>query len=222
MNISKDTLSILQNFSEINPSLVFNEGSELKTMSPLKNILAKTSVTENFPRQFGIYDLTNFVNNIQTMGAPDFDFNETHVTLKNTNKDKLKYFYCDPSIITSPEKDIDLEDITIEFSVSKTEFDKVIKYARANNLQDFMIKGCSKSGQIIFSVFNKATDTSTDFSTVIGTTDKNFKLFLKIETIKLLSGDYDVKVSTKGVVYFKNQNIDLEYWVALEPDSKYE
>lgn len=85
-----------------------------------------------------------------------------------------------------------------------------------------MIKGCSKSGQIIFSVFNKATDTSTDFSTVIGNTDKNFKLFLKIETIKLLSGDYDVKVSTKGVVYFKNQNIDLEYWVALEPDSKYE
>ena len=221
MNISKDTLNILQNFSEINPSLVFNEGSEVKTMSPLKNILAKSKVTESFPKTFGIYDLTTFVGNIQDMGSPDFDFNDNYVCLKS-NEDKLKYFYCDTSIIAYPEKDIVLKDINIEFSVSKAEFDKVIKYARSNGLSDFMIKGCSKSGKIIVSVFNKSSDTSTDFSTVIGATDKNFKLFLKTETIKLLSGDYDVKVSSEGVIYFKNQTIELEYWVALEPDSSYE
>jgi hypothetical protein len=29
-------------------------------------------------------------------------------------------------------------------------------------------------------------------------------------------GSYDVRISERGVGYFNNQNVNLEYWIALE------
>jgi hypothetical protein len=39
MKLSESTISALQNFAGINQSLVFKEGSVLKTISPQKNYL---------------------------------------------------------------------------------------------------------------------------------------------------------------------------------------
>ena len=35
----------------------------------------------------------------------------------------------------------------------------------------------------------------------------------------MLSGDYDVAVSSKSISYFKHKKLPIEYWIALEPDS---
>ena len=43
----------------------------------------------------------------------------------------------------------------------------------------------------------------------------------KIENLKILDGNYEVFVSSKGISNFKNKDVDLEYFIALEPDSKY-
>ena len=56
MKLSDKTLSLLKNFSNINQSILFKEGSSLRTISVMKNILAEAKITEEIPKDFGIYD----------------------------------------------------------------------------------------------------------------------------------------------------------------------
>ena len=44
---------------------------------------------------------------------------------------------------------------------------------------------------------------------------------MKKENLKIVPGDYDVDISSKGISHFKNTSSDLEYWIALEPTSEY-
>ena len=57
MKLSKGTLDILKNFSNINPSITFKEGQELSTLSIQRNILSRAVVEEKFQKAFAIYDL---------------------------------------------------------------------------------------------------------------------------------------------------------------------
>jgi len=52
MKLSKETIEVLKNFSGINQSIVVKEGSKLKTVNTLKNILAHATVEEDFPTSF--------------------------------------------------------------------------------------------------------------------------------------------------------------------------
>ena len=58
MKLSDSTLSLLKNFSSINQSILFKEGSKLRTISVMKNILAEATVSEEFARDFGILMIT--------------------------------------------------------------------------------------------------------------------------------------------------------------------
>ena len=64
MKLSESTLSVLKNFSTINQSILFKQGKKLRTISVMKNILAEVTVEEEFPKDFGIYDLPQFLNGI--------------------------------------------------------------------------------------------------------------------------------------------------------------
>ena len=61
MKLSSNTTMVLKNFATINQNLVIKEGSELLTMSSMKNIVAKATVEENFPKEIAIYDLNEFL-----------------------------------------------------------------------------------------------------------------------------------------------------------------
>ena len=52
MNITRQTTEILTNFETINPSILVKSGSQLETISPMKNVLARANVSETFPQQF--------------------------------------------------------------------------------------------------------------------------------------------------------------------------
>ena len=62
MKFSDKTISVLKNFSTINQSILFKKGSKLRTISVMKNILAEATITEDLPRDFGIYDLNLFLS----------------------------------------------------------------------------------------------------------------------------------------------------------------
>ena len=49
----------------------------------------------------------------------------------------------------------------------------------------------------------------------------DFEFFFKVENLKLLPGNYNVQVSSKGISYFKHQTFDVSYFIALEPESTY-
>jgi len=222
MKISNKTLDILKNFSEINQSILIKEGKNLKTVSALKNILAHAEVEEDFPQDFAIYQLNEFIGVLSTMSNPDLTFNDKYVLLKQENGANTKYFFADPSVVVSPEKDVKMPSEDIKFSLSEKQYNDLMKMSSILQLNDVMIKGCTKSNKMHLAVTNKKNDTSNDYSVQVGDDVKEpFKMYFKTENLKMVAGDYDVFISSQGISHFKNKAENLEYWIALEPDSTY-
>ena len=222
MKLSKETNEVLKNFSGINQSIVVKEGSKIKTVNSLKNILAHATVEEDFPKEFAIYDLTEFLGLLSSMSEPELTFNESDVTVSSDTR-KVKYRYADTDYIVKPEKDINMPESEIKFKLSEEVYVSLEKVATILQLHDICLKGCAKSGKILLCATNKKNDSSNDYSEEVGEgVTKNFNIVMKKENLKIIPGDYNVAISSKGISHFKNVNLDLEYWIALEPTSEYE
>jgi len=220
MKLSDKTLSVLKNFSTINQSILFKQGNRLRTISVMKNILAEATITEELPKDFGIYDLNQFLNGLGLHQNPELDFvNEGHVVIKE-GRMRSKYFFADPNvIITPPEKSIELPSEDVSFELRTEQLDKLLKAAAIYQLPDLAVVG--GEGVVKILVRDKKNDTSNDFSIVVGETDKEFSFNFKVENIKILPGTYDVIVSQKLLSRFTSKNHDLLYYIALEPDSTF-
>ena len=222
MKISNKTLDILKNFSEINQSILIKKGKKLKTVSALKNILAHADVEENFPQDFAIYQLNEFIGVLSTMNNPDLTFHDKYVMLSQENGACTKYFYAEPSVVISPEKDITMPSEDINFTLLEKQYNDLLKMSSILQLNDILVKGCPKSNKIFLAVTNKKNDTSNDYSVQVGEgVSDPFKMYFKTENLKMVVGDYNVHISSKGISHFENMNIKLDYWIALEPDSNY-
>lgn len=220
MKLSESTVSLLKNFSSINQSLLFKEGNKLRTISVMKNILVEANVSETFPKDFGIYDLNQFLNGLSLHSSPDLDFeNDQYVVIKE-GKTRSKYFFADPSVIVAPpEKEITLPSEDVCFILTSQQLEKLKKAASVYQLSD--ISAIGENGVVKLVARDKKNDTSNDFSIVVGETDKNFVFNFKEENLKIVPGNYDVVVSSKLLSRFSNQNIDVTYYIALEPDSTF-
>ena len=220
MKLSDKTLSVLKNFSTINQSILFKQGTKLRTISVMKNILAEATISEEIPKDFGIYDLSQFLNGLSLHQSPELDFaNDGHVVIKE-GRMRSKYFFADPNvIITPPEKAIDLPSEDVSFELRTEQLDKLLKAAAVYQLPDLAVVG--GEGVVKILVRDKKNDTSNDFSIVVGETDKEFSFNFKVENIKILPGTYDVIVSQKLLSRFVSKNHDLTYFIALEPDSTF-
>ena len=220
MKLSESTLSLLKNFSTINQSILFKRGTRLRTISVMKNILAEANISEEIPKDFGIYDLSQFLNGLSLHQSPELDFeNEGHVVIKE-GRMRSKYFFADPNvIITPPEKAIDLPSEDVSFELRTEQLDKLLKAAGIYQLPDLAVVG--GEGVVKIVVRDKKNDTSNEFAVVVGETDKEFSFNFKVENIKILPGTYDVIVSQKLLSRFVSKNHDLTYYIALEPDSTF-
>ena len=220
MKLSDSTLSLLKNFSTINQSLLFKQVSKLRTISVMKNILAEATIQEELPKDFGIYDLNQFLNGMGLHQSPELDFtNDGYVVIKE-GKMRTKYFFADPQVIvTPPEKPITLPSEDVSFELSTDQLDKLLKAAAIYQLTDLAVVG--GDGVVKIVVRDKKNDTSNDFSIVVGETDATFSFNFKVENIKILPGTYDVVVSQKLLSLFTSKNHDLTYYIALEPDSTF-
>ena len=220
MKLSDKTISVLKNFSSINQSILFKEGSKLRTISVMKNILAEATVTEEFMKDFGIYDLNQFLNGLSLHSSPELDFaNDGYVVIRE-GRSRSKYFFADPNVIvTPPEKDITLPSEDVCFEVSTDQLEKLLKASAVYQLPDLSAVG--EAGVIKLVVRDKKNDTSNDYAVVVGETDKEFSFNFKVENIKVLPGTYEVVVSQKLLSRFTSKNHDLIYYIALEPDSTF-
>ena len=218
MTLGDNTLMVLKNFAGINNSILVKKGSKLRTMSVAKNILAEADINEDFPREFGIYDLNQFLNGLSLHQDPNLDFSEdTYLTIRE-GKRRVKYFFADPQVIvTPPEKEIDLPTKDVCFQIESVTLDKLLKAAAVYQLPDLSAVG--KDGVIKLVVRDKKNDTSNEFAIVVGETDKDFVFNFKVENIKIIPGAYDVVISSKLLSKFTNTNMSLVYYIALEPDS---
>ena len=220
MKLSDKTLTLLKNFSSINQSILFKEGNTLRTISVMKNILAEAKIEEELPKDFGIYDLNQFLNGLNLHQNAELDFqNDGYVVIKE-GRSRSKYFFADPSvIITPPDKEINLPSEDVCFLLDTKELDKLLKAAAVYQLPDLSVVG--EAGVVKLVVRDKKNDTSNDFSVVVGETDEVFSFNFKVENIKILPGNYEVVISSKLLSRFKNTSFDVTYHIALEPDSTF-
>mgnify|MGYP001367210536 FL=1 len=224
MKLSEHTVEVLKNFATINQNLVIKEGSTLTTMSAMKNIVAKADVEESFDKEVAIYDLNEFLASISLFTSPILEFNEGFVTIKEENspKNSLKYFYSDPSVVTSPNKTITMPSKEVEFTLNGENLNKLKRAAGVIQAPDLVLE--KKDADVFLTVKDKKNDTANTFSIDVDTKTEgsNFKFFYKVENLKVMEGNYDVEISSKNISHLKSTNKDVEYWVALEPESSYE
>ena len=222
MKLSDKTILLLKNFSSINQSILFKQGTKLRTMSVMKNILAEARIDEEIPKDFGIYDLNQFLNGLSLHQNAELDFSkdEQHVVIKE-GRMRSKYFFADPSVIISPpEKEITLPSEDVSFVITSQQLEKLKKAASIYQLPD--ISAIGEAGVVKLVARDKKNDTSNDFSIVVGETDKEFVFNFKEENLKIIPGTYDIVVSSKLLSKFTSQNYALTYYIALEPDSTFE
>ena len=220
MNLSDSTLTILKNFAGINNSILVKKGNQLRTISVAKNILAEAEITEEFPREFGIYDLNQLLNGLGLHQNPDLDFNkESYLTIRE-GKRRVKYFYADPQVIISPpEKEITLPSEDVHFELSSESLMQLLKAAAVYQLPDFCVVG--EAGVVKIVVRDKKNDTSNEYAITVAETVKEFTFNFKVENIKIIPCSYDVVVSSKLLSKFTNTKHNLRYYIALEPDSTF-
>ena len=222
MKLSDKTIDLLENFSSINQSILVKKGTKLRTISVMKNILAEANIDENFEKDFGIYDLPQFLNGVGMMNDPDIDLkNDSYMVIREGRTTKVKFAFADPEVIvTPPEKGITLPTEDVCFQLDSSQLQKLLKASSIYQLPDLAAIGDGE--QIVLSVRDKKNDNSNEFSLIVGKTDKSFEFNFKIENIKLIPGSYDVVISKKLLSKFTNHSYNLVYYIALEPDSSYE
>lgn len=220
MKLSESTITILKNFASINQSIFVRKGSTLRTMSVMRNILSEAQIKEEFPKDFAIYDLNQFLNGLSLHQDPELDFSEDSYVVFREGKRRAKYFFADPEVIIyPPEKEIVLPTQDVCFQIEHSQLDKLLKAASVYGVPD--ISAVGEAGVIKLVARDKKNDTSNEYSIVVGETDQNFIFNFKHENIKIIPGSYDVVISKQLLSKFTSEKYNISYWIALEPDSTF-
>jgi len=214
MKFSNETMSVLKNFSSINPSIVFKAGSVIRTISPQKTVMAAATIGETVEQQAGVYDLSRFLATLSLFENPEVVFGTDRFTIKG-GKSELKYTYTSESLIVSPpEKDIVVPDPEATINVSWQAIDSVIRATGVLQLPEVAFS--SDGSTITLSAVDSKTSTADSYDVIIaeGVETPPFNMIIKTDNLKLVPTDYEVTLSSKGMAHFKSDKV--QYWIAIE------
>jgi hypothetical protein len=76
-----------------------------------------------------------------------------------------------------------------------------------------------EDGVIYLEAINVKNDAASTYRVEVGTTTAKFRQVFLAENIKLISSDYHVNISSRGLAHFKGT--DVEYWISTESSSTY-
>lgn len=224
MELSKETLTILKNFASINPNLLVKQGSVLNTMNAQKTIFARATLKEDFPVEFGIYDLSEFLGALALFdGAPDLRFEDKYVRME-TAESSVKFYYAEPATLVYPQKSINFPGADVEFTVKDQDFQRILRASATLSRAPDVAFASDGGGSVSALVADKNNPTSNVFHLDLGqATDKlEFRAYVKIDNMKMIPGEYRVAFSKRKISHFVSADGKLEYFVALETDSKFE
>ena len=215
MKLSDNTLSVLKNFASINSGVVLKPGQKQKTISSQKSILVEATLEDDIPHEVGIYDLNQFLSVITSLKNPELTFDKDIIVL-NDGELSVTYRGCSSNlIITPPDKELILKDITTKFSLPNATLQKLLKVATMISLPNLSVIG--KDGELLLKIHEKSNDTSNDGVMKIGEyAGKDFSATFKTENLKLLADDYNVELKEGVFAKFVNQKNTLTYSIAVE------
>ena len=223
MKLSARTIQILKSFAQINPSLIFAPGNELKTISPMKTMVAKATITETISQQFAIWDLSKFLGVLSLFDDPDLEINEKFITI-TSGKSRLDYVYCLPDMIVQPPKKmVELSSDCVEKLLPSATLQSLMRAVGVLQLPDIAFVG--RDGNFIIEALDTKPKNPNDstlsnsYSITVGETVKSFKMIVKADSLKIMNEEYVLKISPQGLCHFKGS--DVEYWIACEQNSTF-
>ena len=212
----------MKNFATINPNLVFTPGQKVKTISEAKTIMAQADIVEDMPREFGIYDLNEFLSVYNLVEQPSLEFEDKSVLINGANNQVVRYFFSETEILTTPQKDIQMPDAELGFTLTDEILNQIRKAAAVLGHTELSLKG--DNGVITASVVDTKDNTSNSFSYELDRDNacvESFNFIVSIPNLKLLPGDYFVSISSKLISNWTNNNYPIEYFIALEKNSSF-
>lgn len=225
MQLSETTMAVLKNYAAINSNIMISEGNTLMTIAEAKNILSSATINETFSQNLAIYDLNEFLGVMGLVDEPRLAFEEQSVTINDsTGRSKVRYYFTNPEMVTTPsQKMIDnargMNDHEITFTLSQEDLNKLKKASSALGHTSMRIS--KHDNGVMLTIFDNESATGNTFDIEVPGShlggDRDY--VLNISNLKILSGDYEVGVSSKNISHFKNTSTSIEYWIALEKSS---
>jgi hypothetical protein len=215
MKLSNDTLSVLKNFASINSGIEFRTGNKISTISSGKTVLAKATLGDNFPQDFCVYDLNQFLSVHSLYKDTEIDFDDSNVIFKS-GRSKIKYRKtAKEMIVTVPDKALTLPSVDVQFTLAEEDLTTILKAASV--LQSPHIAVQSDGSVVNLTAFNAKDDSAHTNSIQVAEGNGNkYSMAFLTDNLKMITGTYEVQISSKGLASFKNQKQDIEYWVATE------
>lgn len=220
--ITEQTMQVLKNYASINPNIVIESGNVIKTISEAKNVVSKSILDVEFPKTFGIFDLNEFISAMGLVDNPTLSFEDEYVLIGDSvGRTRIKYYYSDIDILTSPSKEVVMRDADVTFTLDR---ETLAKVRRASSVLGHNEVSVTCIDNVVCLTVNDNSDsTSNGYTVDVEGTYKhsNFNFVFNINNLKMIEGDYDVAISSSLISHFINKQTKIEYWVALEKTSTY-
>jgi len=218
MKFSGKTIQVLKNFSIINPSIMFEKGNVLSTISPQMTIMAKAKIDEEIEKDFGIFDLNRFLGVLSLFNDPDLNLHDNYVKISDEKK-SVNFIFADPvTMVVPPKKELKVSDPYATFELSIDALQNVMKAASVLQLPDIAIE--SNGERLLCKAIDTKNPTNNSFEIDLQPETKKFKVVIPCNNLKLLNKDYNVSVM-KGISRFISTDNEIEYYIAVAANSSY-
>lgn len=212
MKLDARTLQVLKNFSLINPSILFREGAVQSTIHPQKTILARTTLTQAFPKEFAIFELHRFLGVLSLFSDPDLEFDDSKVVITQ-GRQRVEYTFADPEmVVASPTKTPNVQNPEVSFRLTADDLKSTISALGALQATHILVEGDGET--VTIGVGKPADPTADTYRVDVGVSNHSFKFAFKADNMKIMQGDYDVLISSKNISYLKGS--DVEYWIMAD------
>lgn len=219
MRISKETVNTLKVLSSINTNILIKKGNTLSTISPQKNVMASVVVAEDFPVDFAIYDLSEWLGVLSLFSDADIEFNEKVATIKE-GKSSIRYYAADASLLVVPTKEVKFPATDVEFTLEAAALQMALRTAGVIRSSDITFEGDGK--EIYLVVADLKNPNANSFKVSVGETDQEFKANLKVDNLKMAPDSYVVSISSKKITRWKSTTqVNSVYYVAAEATSTF-
>lgn len=216
MKLSKQTLDVLKNFASINQNVLIREGSNLTTRTVSKAVYVEATVTDEFPSEFGIYNLSEFLGVVSLFSEPEFEFSDTTVEISQ-GKNRVRYICAAQEVLDFPDKPIKMPETEVNFELSEENLKSLLKAASVLSCTDLKISGDGENLKCV--VLDPKNPSSNVFEVDVGSTGETFDCLIKIDKLKMPPGIYEIGISSKKIVRFKSKTEQYTMYVAAEKDS---
>ena len=221
MILSKETLEVLKNYSNINGSILIKPGNTIATKSQSDSIISYFKAKEEFETEISFYDLNLVLGVISAFTNPVFEFESDRVIISEEKTPSIQntIIYHSSSFITKVGN-ITPPPFEVSFQISEDILSKLDKLSSIQNLNEYVFEGVGD--KILLKALNVKNPDSNNFSVELGenTLKKPFKMVYNKDWFIFVKGNYTVELSTKRITHFKHNSLDLDYYVMADIKSK--